>query len=269
MLGEAWLNAAASDRVRGRVAGVYGAGMSTGFALGPLGIPAFGTQGGLAFAVCASMVALVAFAFAILARRARVEPEPVVLREVLSFFRLAPHLLLLVVVFGVMDSTTIAVIPVHLTEEGLTQEAAAVFVTVLHVGMIAAQPGLGSLLDRFDRWRVARLCLVLTGISVAALIYVPLEGWAIWVLAAVVGAAFFGTYTSALALLGQDHRGGALTAGSAAFALCYSIGGVAGPTTTGFLMEIDPAMAFWALAGVNFAAAAWLIRWRQWLRRQA
>jgi MFS family permease len=43
MLGEAWLNAACPDRLRGRVSGLYGAGMCAGFAAGPLAIPLLGS----------------------------------------------------------------------------------------------------------------------------------------------------------------------------------------------------------------------------------
>ena len=119
VLGEAWLNAAASDRVRGRVARRLRRGHVDGLRAGPPGHPSLRHSGRPRL----RRLRLHGRARRLRASRSwhgvpRVEPEPVVLREVLSFFRLAPHLLLLVVVFGVMDSTTIAVIPVHLTRGG-------------------------------------------------------------------------------------------------------------------------------------------------------
>ena len=247
VLGEAWLNAAATDDVRGRVAGIYGAGMAGGFAVGPLGIPLFGTGGGLAFAVCAAIVAVVAFLFTALLRRTRVEPGVVVLAQIFSFFRLAPIMALIVVVYGILDTTAIAILPIYLTSDGLSQDVAAVFVVVLCAGMVVSQPGVGLLLDRYDRWSVVIGCLAVTALSLAAMLYMPLDGWLLWPIAAVLGAAYFGLYTSALALLGREYGGGTLVAGSAAFALAYAVGGLIGPAATGTLMSVSVPSAFWFL----------------------
>ncbi|WP_234837764.1 MFS transporter [Sinorhizobium meliloti] len=50
VLSGAWLNTACQNRLRGQVSGVYGMGLCGGFAVGPLAIPFFGTDNGLAFA---------------------------------------------------------------------------------------------------------------------------------------------------------------------------------------------------------------------------
>jgi MFS family permease len=81
VFGEAWLNAASADTVRGRVAGIYSAGMTLGFVIGPLSIPLFGTDDGLAFAACAVLISMAAFGLAIMARRARVEPDKLMLSD--------------------------------------------------------------------------------------------------------------------------------------------------------------------------------------------
>lgn len=262
VLGEAWLNAAATDDKRGRVAGIYGAGMAGGFAVGPLGIPLFGTDGGLAFAVCAAIVAVVAFVFTALLKRTRVEPGVVVLGQILSFFRLAPLMVLIVIVYGILDTTAIAILPLYLTSGGLSQDIAAVFVVVLSAGMVVSQPGVGLLLDRFDRWSVAIGCLAVTSLSLVAMLYLPVAGWLLWPVAAVLGAAYFGLYTSALALLGQDYGGGALVAGSAAFALAYAVGGLIGPAATGALMSVSVPGAFWFLIVICVGAALVCVRRR-------
>ena len=262
MLGEAWLNAAASDDMRGRVAGIYGAGMAGGFTIGPLGIPLFGTGGGLAFAVCAAIVAVAAFVFTALLRRTRVEPDTIVLSQVFSFFRLAPVLLLVIVVYGIVDATAFAIVPLYLTDGGLSQDVAAIFLVVLNAGMVISQPALGVLLDRFDRWRVTIACLAITGMSLAAILYVPATSWLLWPIAAIFGAVYFGLYTSSLALLGQDHRGGTLVAGSAAFALAYAAGGLVGPAATGALMSFGDASAFWFLIVVCIGVALAIVRSR-------
>ncbi|WP_139276507.1 MFS transporter, partial [Pararhizobium antarcticum] len=74
MLGEAWMNAACPDRLRGRVSGLYGMGICGGFAAGPLVIPFLGTESGFGFALTAVYVALVAFATGILTLSTRTAP---------------------------------------------------------------------------------------------------------------------------------------------------------------------------------------------------
>ncbi len=102
VVGEAWLNVAATDRVRGRVAGLYGTSMAAGFAIGPLGIPLFGTENGFAFAACAVVIAFVAFLFAFLCRRAQVEPEAMPHGALLPFLRTSPMLLFVILLFGII-----------------------------------------------------------------------------------------------------------------------------------------------------------------------
>jgi hypothetical protein len=64
---------------------------------------------------------------------------------------------------------------------------------------------------------------------------------AIFVDLALVGTASFGLYTAALTLLGDRYQGGMLLAGSAAFALAYSVGSAAGTVTFGAAMEFATA----------------------------
>ena len=256
VFGEAWLNAATADAVRGRVSGVYSAGMAVGFVIGPLAIPLFGIESGLAFAACAVLVSCVAFGLAMMSRRAKLEPEKPELSDLPRFARTAPMLVFLVVAFGCIDASVLSLSPVHLTGVGATAALAATFLAVMHLGMIVAQPILGVALDRVDRWHVATGCLAATGLVFLALTFVSIDSPSLWRLAALGGAAFLGIYTSALAILGQDHKGPALTAGAAAFSLAYAIGGVIGPIVTGALVSFFPGTTFIPVAIIGLIGAA-------------
>ena len=59
----------------------------------------------------------------------------------------------------------------------------------------------------------------------------------IWPLIFLWGAASFGLYTLALVSLGARFSGSMLVAGNAAFAVMWGIGGIAGPSVTGFVMD--------------------------------
>lgn len=237
MLGEAWLNTACPDRLRGRVSGLYGAGMCGGFAAGPLAIPLLGTSGGLGFALLAIYIALVAFLTGLLTMGARTRPEPSSTRDLFAFFRHAPILILMVLMFGFADIAAISAMPVYFVKSGHSQAFAALSVTVLAVPTALAQPFIGVLLDKLPRRRVA-----ISAAAVAATGYlaIPLVTSAPLLLAlfALIGAASFALYTAALTMLGEQYRGSMLVAGSAAFSLAYAAGSAAGSGATGFLMAL-------------------------------
>ncbi len=263
VFGEVWLNVATADKVRGRVSGLYGAGMTAGFVIGPMMIPLFGTENGLAFAVCAVIVSLVAFAFALLSRRAKAEPDRFELSDLPRFARAAPLLLFLVLAFGFADAVALALAPLHLTAGGASVNAAATFVAVLHVGMFVAQPFLGILLDLKDRWVIAASCLFATGLSFGALLFVPTTSWLVWPLGAVAGAAFFGIYTCALAILGRDHQGAMLVAGASAFSVAYALGGMVGPAVSGVTSTLLPGAVFLPVVVIGFGGALLVMHQRK------
>ena len=237
MLSEAWLNAACPDNLRGRIAGIYSAGMCAGFSAGPLAIPLFGTDDGFAFALIAVYVALVAFVTVFLSRRARTKPEPSPAGALLKFTLSAPILVGMVVVFGFADVAAISVMPVYFVKTGHSESFAAISVTVLALPTAVAQPFVGMLLDKISRPFVAIGSSLL---AAASFMVIPLLRSEIYILSvfALMGAASFSLYTCALTLLGERYTGGLLVAGSAVFALAYAIGSAAGSTVTGFAMDL-------------------------------
>ncbi|MBB5044581.1 MFS transporter [Shinella fusca] len=236
MLGEAWLNAACPDRLRGRVSGLYGMGICAGFAAGPLAIPLFGSAGGLGFALTAVYLAIVAFATGMLMFSTKTVPEPSSTADVFRFFKAAPLLVGMVFVFGFADIAAISAMPVYFVKMGYSEAFAAVSVTVLALPTALAQPFIGVLLDRLPRERVA---LAAVGTAAASYLVLPMltSEIAILVVFAVMGAAVFSLYTCALTMLGERYNGAMLVAGSAAFALVYAAGSATGSGLTGAIME--------------------------------
>jgi MFS family permease len=264
IMSEAWLNAACPDRLRGRVSGLYGAGMCAGFAAGPLAIPVFGTGNGFGFAALAVYLSLVAFLAAILGRRARTRPEPSPAGALWRFFRSTPVLVCMVVAFGFADIAAISAMPVYFVRTGHSEAFAAISVTVLALPTALAQPVVGVLLDRLPRRRIAIWAGV---VAAAGFLVLPLLSSepAILVSFAIMGAASFALYTCALTLLGEDYSGGLLVAGSAVFSLAYAIGSAAGSAATGYAMEVatpaaGPILAGGVLAGFAALFAAGLRR---------
>ena len=263
MLSEAWLNAACPNRLRGRVSGIYGAGMCAGFAAGPLAIPLFGTESGIAFALVAVYITLVAFGTAILSRRARTRPEPSPAGALMQFIRGAPVLVGMVLVFGFSDIAAIAVMPVYFVKTGHTETFAAISVTILALPTALAQPLVGVLLDKVSRPSVGIGAGLIAGLSFMAIVLLESEA-AILIVFALMGAASFALYTCALTLLGEHYTGGLLVAGSAVFALAYALGSGAGSTVTGMAMDLFSPAAAPLSAGLVLLifTAVVALRWR-------
>ena len=243
VLSEAWLNSACPDRLRGRVSGLYGMGLCGGFAAGPLAIPLFGTEDGFAFASLAVYVALVAFLTVLLSRRAKTQPERAGSGQMMMFFRKAPLLVAMVSAFAFADIAAISTMPAYFVRIGHTEAFAAFSVTVLALPTAIAQPLVGWLLDRSSRAAVAICSALAAGTSFLAVPFLSSEAGILAALA-VMGSASFALYTCALTILGDRFKGGALVAGSAAFALSYAAGSAAGSSATGMMMElVSPAAA--------------------------
>ena len=236
MTSEAWLNTACPDRIRGRVSGLFGAGMCGGFAAGPLAIPLFGLEDGFAFAMLAVYVALVAFVTVLLSRKTTTTPEPATQGMFMTFVRAAPLLVAMVFVFGFADIAAISGLPLYFTSVGFSPSFAAIAVTMLALPTAFAQPLFGYLLDTMDRAVVA-LCAAL--VAAGGFLCLPLleSKIAIFIDLALIGTASFGLYTAALTLLGARYAGGMLVAGSAAFALAYSVGSATGTLAFGAALE--------------------------------
>jgi len=261
ILSEAWLNAACPDRLRGRVSGIYGMGMCGGFAAGPMAIPLFGGESGFSFAIVSLYLAVVAFASAVLTRRARTRPEPSEAGALIRFARGAPVLLAMVLAFGFADIAAIAVLPVYFVKMGHSQDFAAISVTVMALPAALAQPLVGLMLDRLSRSLVTVGCALTAAACFLALPLLASET-AILVVIGLMGAASFALYTCALTLLGERFRGAMLVAGSAVYSLAYAIGSGAGSSLTGFAMDLFGLAAAPLSAGAALVVFALVFAWR-------
>jgi MFS family permease len=236
MTSEAWLNTACPDRIRGRVSGLFGGGMCAGFAAGPLAIPLFGMEDGFAFALLAVYVAFVAFVTVILSRKTYTSPAASQPGMFIQFVVAAPVLVAMVLVFGFADIAAVSGLPLYFTELGYSPSFAAVSVTMLALPTALAQPLFGYLLDKFDRKTVTLGAALVTAGGFLCLPWLTSQT-AIFIDLALVGTASFGLYTAALTLLGDKYSGGMLVAGSAAFALAYSVGSASGTVVFGTAMQ--------------------------------
>ncbi|TIT48244.1 MAG: MFS transporter, partial [Mesorhizobium sp.] len=226
VLGEVWALSLAPPTRRGRVMGVFNTLLGAGYAAGPLILITVGTSGWAPFVAAISGFALCALILrAVSSKLTGFEDDGQVSGGIVGFAKLAPALLLAVLVAAAVQQSTYALMPVFGTGYGLPEATLAALVTALSAGNILLQIPLGLMAERFGGRAMIVFCALATAacaLSLPLLITTPL----VWPVLVVMGAVGYGVYTMALVELGSRFKGTALVAGNAAFALMWGAGGI-------------------------------------------
>ncbi|HKY94084.1 MAG TPA: MFS transporter [Kiloniellales bacterium] len=248
VVGELWLNQVVRPESRGRSISAYGAVLSAGFAAGPFLLALTGTEGWPPFLLGAGGCLLTLLLVLWLAGDLPDRPPPAP-AGALGVWRAIWLLLTVVGVVAFFDQAVLSLVPVFGAGRGLREEDAALLVAVMVVGNIVLQVPLGLLADRLGpRVVMAAACLIAAGISLLLPSTIA-QSWLAWPLLFVWGALGFGIYILSLVELGRRFTDDRLLAASAAYAVVWGVGGLAGPAVSGTAMELagDEAL-FWLSA---------------------
>jgi MFS family permease len=256
---EAWINMLANDASRGRVIGVYIAALYGGFALGPMVLWVTGIAGWLPFLAAASMNLLAMLPLlraeegnAFADGRPPVGPLAMLLR--------APFVMLASALFGLVEQTNLADLPLWGVRIGMLPDMAGTLLTATALGALALQPAVGWLSDFVPRPRLLRLCtavglvgavLLAPAAGIPSLLYALLFLWS--------GVAA-GIYPVALGMLGDRFSGGELVGANAAMIICYGIGSLVGPPLGGLALHLwsPHGLIVWLAAVLAFFLAVTL-----------
>ena len=234
---EVWINQLAPRAIRGRIIGLYTTIAAAGFALGPLVIAVIGSQGWLPFLVAVSGI-LLALPFVISARNHLPAFDSSESISMLSFFPMAPLLLLAVGFAALFDQVMISLLPIYILRHGIVESTASLMLVVLILGNVLLQIPIGWLADKFSRKRL--LCFLAFGTVAGCLLLIGLIRGSvlIWTMLFIWGAIAFGTYTVAMVELGDRFSGALLLAGNSAFGIMWGLGGIVGPSVGGTAMDL-------------------------------
>ncbi len=260
ILGEVWALSLAPPSRRGRVMGVFNTLMGAGYAAGPFTLTLVGISGWAPFSVgvggfmlCAVILRLVS------SKLTGFEEDGQPSGSFVGFARLAPALLLAVLVSAAVQQSTYALVPVFGAAYGLPEAVLAALVMALSLGNILLQIPLGLLAERFGGRAMILACAMATtacALLLPLLILTPL----IWGVLLVMGAVGYGVYTMALVELGSRFKGTLLVTGNAAFALLWGVGGIIGPPGAGLLMQgIGPLGLPVVIAGLDAVLIAFAL----------
>lgn len=254
---ESWLNAITPDRSRGRVLSLYCGILLLGFTAGSALLQVIPAQG-LPPYIVASALFGGALPFIWLARSASVrlpKEEGFRFRDV---FRLSPAIMIAAAVFGFSETIMLSLLPLFGLRLGLGEDESAALLTALLAGGVIAQPFIGWLADRVERYRM------LAGLFSIALcgacflpVFVGLGPLSQMLALALWGVGVLSIYTVIIALMGAQFREKSLAHGATAVITMYGLGSAFGPFSGGAVLDVYGVGGFrWLLAGVFVGALA-------------
>lgn len=233
---EAVINELVDDDWRGRIIGIYGSAGAAGFAIGPLILIATGSSGLLPFLVTAAFVAAAGLPLFWLRNEpdAHDDGDRINLRGV---FKLAPHIMLLNLVYAAAVEAFVAFFPLFGIHIGLGEARSLSLLTTFAVGGIALQLPLGWLADHMHRYTLLLACLVITMAGFLVLPGVVTQSVGGPLFAFALGGVDGMIYTLGVILLGQRFRGADLAAASVFYTSMWGAGTMLGPAIIGAGMD--------------------------------
>ena len=244
---EAWIGSLAGERDRGRIMAVYATVLSAALCVGPLLLPLTGIEGWRPLVANGLLVLLAALP--LLGTSIHVGlGEQVAPLGFTAFIEAVPAALVAVVVFGLFEGSTLALLPVWGVQVGFSPNLAAATLSAIYLGGIALQLPLGWLSDRVARVTVLRICGAATCIGG---LLIPFWGGSLVTTFPILflwGGFAGALYPVALSAAGDRFHGPQLVAANAAVVMCYGFGSLAGPVFGGSAMTISgPNGLMWLL----------------------
>jgi MFS family permease len=163
----------------------------------------------------------------------------------------------------VVEFGYISLLPVYAVEAGASDSTALRLLSVLLLGGIVLQFGLGWLADHVDRTALlAALGVALAALAALLAVLITVDGLA-FAAAFVLGGVVMAFYAVGLALLGQRVPRQRLVLANAGFLMAYEAGAVVGPLLGGIAIDAWPPHGIavvTATAGLALAVYAWSAR---------
>ena len=179
VVSETWINEIAEDRTRGRILALYTLAFSATLGVSPIFIVIFGVEGPLPFIMAFVMIALALIPL-YWTRGSSPDFSGGTVSHVLKFMILAPTLVGAAALMSFEEAAIVTLFPVYALKSGVSTEWAALFLTVIAVGSMVAQPLIGSLADRMNRYYLLFACAFIMLISVLMIPFLISTKIAIW-----------------------------------------------------------------------------------------
>jgi MFS family permease len=238
---ETWINAASSDRNRGRAVALYAAVMAAGFATGPETLKWAAT---LDTSPLPWFIGLQFLSLLIIIPLRRLAPalEDNDGAHVFGVIRNLPGLMSAAVISGALDASFFSFLAIWGERVGLSGDFALTLLSVFIAGNVLLQFPIGWLADRHGPYPIMLLCGAYCILS-------PAMFWGglaanpvlLGTVAFIWGGCVWGAYAVALVAMGRRFTGGTLAVVNAAFVMAYTFANIVAPPVAGSAMDaMDP-----------------------------
>lgn len=234
---ETWLSDSTVESTRARTMAMYTAGLSAGFACGPLILVITGSDGGLPFAVGAA-IALLACLSLRGTRMGEVTHAQDGAPSFMRCFKLAALAIAATALNAAVEVAGLNFLSLYTMSLGWSEQQGTLAISVLMLGAILFQLPIGWLADRLDR---RRFMVTLSAMATAGVLvwpYVLAYPLLSYLLLFVWGGVFVGIYTIAITWVGSLFKGATLAGVYAAMSVAWGMGALLGPVLGGFSMTL-------------------------------
>ncbi|WP_420613978.1 MFS transporter [Candidatus Spongiisocius sp.] len=255
IVGESWLNEAATNRTRGRMLAIYMVVLMGGLAAGQMLI-VLGDPSGIALFIAASIlvsIAVIPITLSTSSAPTLVLPGKLPVAQV---WHAAPLGIFAAFSQGVGVAALLTLGAVYGARSGMSVERIALFTSAAVVGSVVLQPAIGELSDRLGRRRlILGTGFVCAGACLAMVHANPL-GWLAMTISFLVGGLALSMYPLALSHINDRVPPGSAIGVSTVLSLAGGIGAVIGPVAGAQVMDAaGPAGLYW-FVGVVFLVTA-------------
>ena len=246
---EAWINAMAPEKTRGRIVGAYATVWTMGIAAGPVLLRFIGVEGGRPFVVAALLMAGASLPL-LLVPKVDNTHLPAVRHGVLQMIWVAPIATVAGFISGFLETQVLSLLPVYGLRSDIGTAHALALLSIFAVGSFVSQPFIGWIADRMS-FRTVCLMVTITAIVVVPLVHFSLKLILLSsVLLFIWGGAVGAYYTLGMLNIGQVFKTTDLTAASSMFVMAYTVGMVVGPMSGSASMQALGPVGLLAVMGV-------------------
>ena len=236
---DTWVNLVSDNKNRGKAIGFYNSAITIGFAIGPLFIGFFGSNGIIPMTLAISLMVIRTPVMIMIKKQVNSVKIPK-LEKTLSFnfVKIAPFIFVAILISGTIDSSFSALFPAFMINESFSdKQIGYIFFTGLIIGVFC-QPFVGALTDRINKRNLMISFLVFHLMWSLLLSYFTSEIKIILFSVIIFGVASISLYTVSLAYLGERVKISELSIATSLFIIVFELGEFLGPITSGFFMDL-------------------------------
>jgi len=235
---DTWVNIVSNDKNRGKAIGLYNSSISIGFAIGPLIVAFFGSQGLIPIILCLLLMIIRIPALFIIKSHINNVKIPEQINKInFSLVKVAPFIFIAIFIGGINDSSFGALFPAYMINEQFTDRSIGFYFFVGAFGGVLTQPFVGALADKINKRKFLfslLICHIIWPLLLYNFILIPL----IIILSVIVwGFASISIYTVALSYLGERVSIKEISIATSVFIIIYEGGEFFGPLIVGLSMN--------------------------------